>query len=500
MSSDSSAALVSIDAVLAEADRRYLDRDWAAALTLYGQVRERDPSRVRELALPIGIGHCRIELAEAGDLAALALEPGPCPESARTTAFITKARHRALELCGAGDAVRAARLLRLLSAFDGAISHAYSHGIDRERGPGANRPGPPQIDIEPRFLAETGLSDAVVSAARERHRGRRVLAVMPRYLRRQYEVIDNLERAAEHFGLVVREFNTHGHGEQPAAYAGLLFNAILEFRPDIVYYGDLFENDVAAYSPALAEQVAEVLSLARSTLGVRVVRYLQDGWRTAMRVGGDLYAGLGSCVDLVVHQYPCVLGFGSATQRAAVFCFPSPCHLPASTVEPGRIPRVCFTGRIHEWAYARSVWWAETARLGLPIDWQIQLPWDTARMADPPAFDQDFADRLRGYALSLSLVTRLNGVKIMPARTIETLLCGGALLEESSPDTAYFLKPDRHYVTFETLADLREMIPALIVDRPRRLALADAGRRWAVKYFDGDYFWAGLLDKLAALG
>ncbi|MEJ0067527.1 MAG: glycosyltransferase [Pseudomonadota bacterium] len=485
--------------MLAEADRRYLDRDWAAALALYEQIRAQH-SAAAELALPIGIGHCRIELAGPDQLERLALDGGPCPASARNTMFVIKVRHRALELCSGGDMARASQLLRFLAGFDGAISVTYAYNVAAGRTACSDPPRTLAEEVDPPFLAATGLTDRVVSEVRQREQGRRVLAVMPRYLSRTYEVIDNLVRAAERFGLIVRTFNTHGYVERPDSYAGSLLEAILEFRPDIVYYGDLFENDVASFSPALAEQVSEVLALARSTLGVRVVRYLQDGWRTAARVDGDLYAGLGRCVDVVVHQYPGVLDIGSAAQRAAVFCFPTPCQLPASTVEQGTIPRACFIGRIHEWAYARAVWWAESARLGLPIDWQVQLPWDTARMADPAVSDLEYADQLRRYAVSLSLVSRLNGAKIMPQRAAETLLCGGLLLEESSPETAYFLKPGRHYVTFETLADLAELIPALVADRSRRLALADAGQRWVAKYFTGDYFWAGLLDKLAAHG
>jgi hypothetical protein len=455
-------------------------------------VQDHDPPAARGRALPIGIGHCRIELAAPAELATLVLDPGPCPDSPRQAAFVTRARHRALTLCAAGDVARAAQLLRFLAGFDGAISTTYAHQI-RATAAAASAP---DDGVEPRFLAATGLTDAAVAATRARQRGRRVLAVMPRYLARRYEVIDNLLRSAAQFGLDAREFNAFAYRERPDDYAGALLEAILAFKPAVVYYGDLFENDVASFSPALAAQVTEVLARARADLGVRVVRYLQDGWRTAARVGGDLYAGLGDCVDLVVHQYPGVLEIGTPAQRAAVFCFPTPCHLPPSTVEPGTIARACFTGRIHEWAPARAVWWVECSRLGLPIDWNIQLPWDTARIAEPPLADQAYADQLRGYAVSLGLVSRLNGVRIMPQRALETLLCGGTLLEERSPDTAYFLAPDRHYVTFETLAELRATLPALIADPVRRRALADEGQRWVRKYFDGDYFWAGLLDRL----
>jgi hypothetical protein len=500
MPSDLPAAPAATDLLLAEADRRYLARDWAGALALYGQVGQRDRTRVRELALPIGIGHCRIECADADGLAALALDPGPCPESARATVFITKGRHRALELCHGGDAARAARLLRFLGGFDHPLARAYVETIDRGRTAWSDRLGRPEADAAPGFLAETGLNDDVVAAAAQRHRGRRVLVAGPIYPTRRYEAMDNLVRAGARLGLVMQRFDTHAPGRDPDLYAGALLAAILEFKPDVLYYADLLEFDIAALSPAHAEQIAEILTMVRGTLGVRVIRSLTDAWRAAARLGGDLFAGLGSFVDLLHHQVPGILERFTAAQRAAAFCYPTPCHLATTTAPQGAIPRGCFIGRIHEWAYTRGVWWIESVDRGLPIDFKLQLPWDTARLADPSVSDQDYADWLRGYAVSINFTSRAGGTRILTMRSLETLLCGGTLLEEATPDTAYFLAPGRHYAVFETLADLEALLPDLIADRPRRLALADEGRRWVEKYFDGAYFWTGLLDRLAALG
>jgi hypothetical protein len=451
----------------------------------------------RARALSVGIGHCRLELAGADALDAVPLYRAPCPDSPRRTVFVLKARHRALEMCGAGDARRAARLLRFLAGFDDALAATYKDQILAGRTADL---APPSADGVPAFLTATGLTDDVVAAAKVRHRGRRVLLAQPRYLARSYEVNDNMVRSARAFGLEVRELDLLAAGRDLDTYASTVLNAILEFRPEVVYFAELFETDASGFEPAVKEQLAEVLALARTSLDVRVVRFLRDAWRTAMRVGGDLYVELGRAVDLVLHQFPSVLEIGTPAQRARVFCYPSPCHLPVSTVEVGALPRACFTGRIHEWAYPRVVWWAESIERGLPIDWRVQFPWDTAVLAMPPASDQEYADQLRGYAVSLSLVNRLNGARIMPGRTLETLIAGGTVLEERAHDTTYFLQPGRHYLTFETLDDLAETLPALIADRPRRLALADAGHRWAEKHFTGDYFWAGLLDKLAALG
>jgi len=36
----------------------------------------------------------------------------------------------------------------------------------------------------------------------------------------------------------------------------------------------------------------------------------------------------------------------------------------------------------------------------------------------------------------------------------------------------------------------------LLADSDRRARIRDAGQRWCRCYFTGDYFWAGLLQKL----
>ncbi len=316
MASHFPAVSAATDFLLAEADRRYLARDWTTALTLYTKIHERNPARVGELALVIGIGHCRIELADVDARAALTLDPGPCPESLRATVFITTARHRALELCSAGDAARAACLLRFLGSFDSALSYAYAETIDRGRTKWADRLGRSDADTEPEFLAATGLSDDVVVAAKRRHRGRRILLAGPILPTRQYEAMDNLARSGAHFGLIVQRFDTYDPKRDPDRYAGALLAAILEFKPDILYYTDLFEFDIGAYSPVHAEQIAEVLNTVRRTLGVRVIRHLTDAWRAASRVGGDLFVGFGSFVDLLHHEAPCVRDLGAATQRS----------------------------------------------------------------------------------------------------------------------------------------------------------------------------------------
>jgi glycosyl transferase family 1 len=75
-------------------------------------------------------------------------------------------------------------------------------------------------------------------------------------------------------------------------------------------------------------------------------------------------------------------------------------------------------------------------------------------------------------------------------------LSGGALLEQDSIDSAYFLTPGEHYEPFATIDDLSAQLDRLLGDPARCARLAAAGRAWVTRHFTGDYFWAGLIRRL----
>ncbi|MEJ0068618.1 MAG: glycosyltransferase [Pseudomonadota bacterium] len=257
--------------------------------------------------------------------------------------------------------------------------------------------------------------------------------------------------------------------------------------------------DVSAESTALGEQIALVLEQARALLGVRVVRSLPDGWGNVLKGDTHLFRGLGRSVDLLHHCHPAILGRGTDTEQARTWCYTYPTSLEPASVAPGSTARACFVGTVHYASMARAVWWAEAGRLGLPIDFAITLPWKTEHLDRPPLSDIEYSDRLSGHRLAVNFTQRLDGTRILTARTIEVLLAGGMLLEESSADSAYFFQPGVHYLPFESLADLRGLIERLLGQPERCRALADAGQRWASRYCSGDIFWAELLTRLDRL-
>ncbi|MBI3517677.1 MAG: glycosyltransferase family 1 protein [Proteobacteria bacterium] len=488
------------EALIAAADRLYQARDWAAALDHYRRLEALAPALAAQRSVPVIVGHCRIELDDpaAPDGGTVS---GGFGNSERDLQLVTDLRVRLLELCYAGDFARAARLLRWLAHFDLSIKASYDRALTWERSACCDLLDTVSAPIEPPFVRELALSEAEVAAVKQRYRGTRLLLVSQRFFddpARQHDLTDNLARAARGFGFELREINSHAlkPGVTVDGWAADLQSEIIAFHPQLLFFTDLYNSGISRASDAVTEQIATVLEQVRELLGVRVVRSLPDGWHTVIHGDAQFFRGLGRSVDLLHHCHPTVLGRGTAAQRAATWCYPYPTSIEPPTVAPGSVPRGCFVGRVHYSSIARIAWWVEAAQAGLPIDFVIKLPWEIPRIDQPPISDIAFSNLLCGHQLGINLTQRFGGVCILTGRTMEIPLAGGVLLEENSIDTAHFFQPGVHYMPFETLGDLSRLTERLLQDPARRHALAEAGQRWARRYFSGDYFWAELMARL----
>ena len=480
---------MAIDLLRGLADRFYQEGNWASALNLYRNVLATDAGASAELGYRLAIGHCEIELADPATLGGLALEADAPSGSERERIIAARLRLRARDLCRAGDAARAARLLRLLATCDPPIAEAYAAAIDAPPSTAAPAAG----DRDPPFLGD--LADLDVEAVKRRMRGLRVLLGFRRFYydmpERRYEPPDLFARSAAAFGLTVDALDLSALEQDTAGLATALYERINEFRPDVIVYEGLFTAGASAVDETVASHVGTVLDVARRYLGVRVVKCVLDAWRVP---ADRLFRGVGSVVDLVHHGHPAILErVGDARRR--VFCYVPPLDLPTPTAEAGTLPGACFAGTISAASIARLVWWAEAGARNLPIRFYET---DAAAPAERP--DTAFADLHRAHQLCVNFTRRSGGAPILTWRTIQTLLAGGVLLEERSRDSAHFLKPGIHYEEFATIAELAAVMERLLGDPEARARLAAAGAAWARRYFTGDYFWAGLLDRLLAGG
>jgi hypothetical protein len=481
--------VTAVTQLAARADQAYLAREWEAALSLQRALGDTHPQVAAELHFALTEAHCAIELADADALTALAPDAGPPTSSPRETQLVGLIRGRVHECCRAGDLLRASALLRLIAPLDPSIAGAYAHGLLTRRS------DPQPDDPSPRFLTDCRVADWSIDAAKRRHRDKRLLLVRRYGFRdnpaRQHEGNDNLARTATSFGLRVHEIDSFAApGPDADRYADTLRNTIDGFRPDLVFYDELFLSGASAL-PGPAAAIGDVLATARRTSGVRVVKSYTDGWYVVAHGPDSLFAQLGRCYDVVHHCHPGMLDHGSAAERASVFCYPFPTVWPTPTAEAADVPRAGFVGGIHPGSIARLVWWAETVRAGLPLDF-IEARHDAVEQRS----DLDYINLLRRYAMSVNFTLRPTGARILTARTLEVPLAGGVLVEEDNQDTRYFLRAGIDFVPFETVPDLAALLPALLADEPRRRALAKSAHDWVTRYFTGDYFWTGLLDRL----
>jgi hypothetical protein len=477
-------------ALLQAADDAYMNSEWALARDRLEAISAAHPAWAELMTVPLMLAHCRIELAPAEMLEGLMLERGAAGRHERERQLAVRLRLRAMALARAGEHARASKLLRALADYDLPIADAIVSCLGPARPTRTRDAAPPVAD-------DPTLSDAAVAATRQRFAGARVLLIYRQLFTgqpgRACEPVDNLARSAARFGLDVRVRDAYAPppGVEPADYASWLQAEILDMRPHVIVYDDLFESGVSASSDALAEQLAAVLQGAREVLGVRVVKSLLDAWLVLEHGAARMTRGLGACVDLLHHMHPALRESQDDAARAASFCYPVPFELPAPTVAPGTIARAGFAGGISWFNIARLVWWVEAGKRGLPFDFL-----ESHHSAAVLRSDQDYANLFHQYQLSVNLTRRSNGTRILTGRSIDIPLAGGVLLEEASPNSAYFLAAGEHYEPFGTLDELAALIDDLLRDDVRRQRLARAGQRWVTDFYTGDRFWAGLLARL----
>jgi hypothetical protein len=464
----------------------FVRRDWPTALALWlaaGPL----PSLDARLAL----AHCRIELADVATLGPITLDAGVPVRGDWLAPYAHLIRTRAFHWLDAGEPRRAAQLTRLLVHADAHIAALYRRMAASTADASIPR-GLAHADTAPLpFQRELMLDDATARVVIERHRDQRILMVIRQHWPGdgapvQTELCRQL-RGVERLGIASLIMDSHprGHAEK-LTFVDRLRGTVAAFRPTVILYDDLLLSGISADEGA-QPAVLEILDSACRTFGGKVVLTYLDAWydnfETLFETAADL-------AELIHIAHPGLLSRLSPAAAAKAFCYPYPMRdLRDPTAAAAQNLRAAFVGSINWTSMSRLAWWSEIAAAGFPVDLHPTLT--------PLARTQEqYAALLGSYAVSLNLTARVNGRRILTNRTIEAPVYGSLLLEESTDDTAYFMRPFEHYVPFDNLAELATRLIQLLSDAPLRGAIQRAGSAWARQHFGDLHFWARLLWRL----
>jgi hypothetical protein len=122
-------------------------------------------------------------------------------------------------------------------------------------------------------------------------------------------------------------------------------------------------------------------------------------------------------------------------------------------------PALSFIGGVQQVNWYRAFWLSAIAEAGLPLRQEISA--HEREAGDPLVSYKDYMRRLGAAGASLNFARRFNGAVSLTGRTFEVPAAGGLLVQERSDDIDLFLTAGRHYLRFESVSDLADIVELL---------------------------------------
>ena len=219
-----------------------------------------------------------------------------------------------------------------------------------------------------------------------------------------------------------------------------------------------------------------VRALKRDRPELRVVGLYLDPW--VPEHWGEIEAAA-SMLDAVWSPVVTALWQRPAFQGKTLFIpLPHGGGYPA----PDRLqPGLCFRGGVQYSNWDRAFWLDAISEAGLKL--RVSVSTHARDDLDPLESYRAYMRETSATEATLNFSRRSNGEHTLTARTFEVPAAGGLLVQQQSPDVDLFFVAGRHYLRFETLADLAD-IAHLVRTEPNR---AEDIRREGAAFFRERY-------------
>ncbi len=219
-----------------------------------------------------------------------------------------------------------------------------------------------------------------------------------------------------------------------------------------------------------------VRALKRDRPDLRVIGLYLDPWApehwNEIEAAADIVDAVWSSVVTALWQRPAF--------RDKTLFLPLP-HAGHYAAPAERRPGLAFRGGVQYSNWDRAFWLSAIADAGLPL--HVGVSSHARDDRDPLESYRAYMRDMGASEAVLNFSRRSNGEHTLTARTFEVPAAGGLLVQERAQDVDLFFVAGRHYLQFETLADLAD-IAELIRTEPDRV---DAIRCQGAAFFRERY-------------
>lgn len=156
-------------------------------------------------------------------------------------------------------------------------------------------------------------------------------------------------------------------------------------------------------------------------------------------------------------------------------------------------PRVSFYGGVKGYNWHRAFWMAAVSSLDLPVEKTL-----SSHAADGLPALESYALYMRQLAeapCSLNLSMRSDLSCIVTGRCFETIVTGSLLVQEATPDMEYYFISGEHYLSFDSVTELRAVIDFIDKNKEEADAIRQRGNAFARERYSDDKI-IGYLDNI----